>query len=191
MQNLVKYAMLGEVVACGAAIADNVAAAIFGGFVLIRSYKPLDIISIPTPVDLAVTVIHPQIEIKTADAREVLPKKIDLQTGISQWANVGGLISGLHTSNYDLIGKSMVDYVAEPARKHLIPFFNEIKEAALNQGAIGVGISGSGPSIFALSKGIKTAKNVKNAMDEVYKNTTIKYHTYVSIIGVKGSKLIK
>lgn len=187
---LVKFAMLGEIAACGSAIADNVAAAIYGGFILVRSYEPLDIISIPTPKELMVTAIHPQIEVKTADARKVIPSKITLKTAIAQWANVGGLISGLHTENYDLIANSLVDYVAEPARKHLIPYFDEVKESSLKSGALGVGISGSGPTIFALSKGIETANKVAEAMQKTYSETGIKYEIHVSKINQTGSKII-
>ena len=127
---LTKFAMFGEKVACGSAIADNVAAAIFGGFILVRSYHPLEIIKLPVPSELRVVAIHPQISIKTKDARAVLPKEIALKDAVTQWANVGGLISGLYTDNYNLISNSLVDIVAEPARKSLIPFFDDIKNSA-------------------------------------------------------------
>lgn len=188
---LTKFAMQGEVVACGSAIADNVAAAIYGGFILVRNYEPLDIVNIPSPSELVATVIHPQIEIKTEDARKVIPAEIPIKTAIAQWSNVGGLISGLHTSNFNLISKSLIDYVAEPARKHLIPHFDTVKNAAINSGALGASISGSGPSIFALSKGIETANNVAKAMDEVYKNLEIEYNIYVSRISKQGAKIIE
>ncbi|MAB49211.1 MAG: homoserine kinase [Flavobacteriaceae bacterium] len=186
---LTKFAMQGEVVACGSAIADNVAAAIYGGFILVRSYKPLDIVSIPTPTNLVATIIHPQIEIKTEDARKVVPTQIELKTAITQWSNVGGLISGLHSNNFDLIGRSLVDLVAEPNRKKLIPLFDDVKHYAISAGALGAGISGSGPSIFALSKNIETAKKVEEAMDAVYKNSGIEYSTYVSHISKTGTRI--
>ncbi len=186
---LTKFAMQGEVVACGSAIADNVAAAIYGGFILVRSYKPLDIVSIPTPTNLVATVIHPQIEIKTEDARKVVPTQIELKTAITQWSNVGGLISGLHSNNFDLIGRSLVDLVAEPNRKKLIPLFDNVKHSAISAGALGAGISGSGPSIFALSKNIETAKKVEEAMEAVYKNSGIEYSTYVSHISKTGTRI--
>lgn len=186
---LTKFAMQGEVVACGSAIADNVAAAIYGGFILVRSYKPLDIVSIPTPTNLVATIIHPQIEIKTEDARKVVPTQIELKTAITQWSNVGGLISGLHSNNFDLIGRSLVDLVAEPNRKKLIPLFDDVKHSAISTGALGAGISGSGPSIFALSKNIETAKKVEEAMDAVYKNSGIEYSTYVSHISKTGTRI--
>ena len=186
---LTKFAMHGEVVACGSAIADNVAAAIYGGFILVRSYAPLDIVSIPTPTNLVATVIHPQIEIKTEDARKVVPTQIELKTAITQWSNVGGLISGLYSNDFDLIGRSLVDLVAEPNRKKLIPLFDDVKQSAISAGALGAGISGSGPSIFALSKNIETAKKVEEAMDTVYKNSGIEYNTYVSHISKTGTRI--
>ena len=147
---LTKFSMLGEQAACGSQIADNVSAALFGGFVLVRSYKPLDIIKLPTPSELVATVIHPQIEVKTEDARNVLKSEVPLKDAITQWANVGGLISGLYTNDYSLIGRSLTDVIVEPARKHLIPHFDEVKNTAIEYGALGAGISGSGPTIFAL-----------------------------------------
>ncbi|MCB0399117.1 MAG: homoserine kinase [Winogradskyella sp.] len=187
---LTQFAMQGEVAACGSAIADNVAAAIYGGFILVRSYEPLDIVSIPIPTNLIATIIHPQIEIKTEDARKVVPKQIDTNTAIAQWANVGGLISGLYSKDFDLIGRSLVDLVAEPNRKALIPLFDDVKHVAISVGALGAGISGSGPSIFALSKNLETAKKVEVAMDTVYKNSGIDYSTYVSHISKTGIRIL-
>jgi homoserine kinase len=187
---LTKFAMQGEVVACGSAIADNVAAAIYGGFILVRNYEPLDIIQIPSPSELVVTVIHPQIEIKTEDARKVIPQNIPVKTAISQWANVGGLISGLHTRDFDLISRSLVDHVAEPQRKHLIPYFDIVKSAVIKNGALGAGISGSGPSIFALSKSKEIAEKVAEVMDSTYKYSGIAYNIYVSKISTQGTKII-
>lgn len=187
---LTKFAMQGEVVACGSAIADNVAAAIYGGFILVRNYEPLDIVQIPSPSELIATIIHPQIEIKTEDARKVVPQNISVKTAISQWANVGGLISGLHTSDFDLISRSLIDHVAEPHRKKLIPHFDEVKNASIKSGALGAGISGSGPSIFALSKGVETANKVAQAMNNVYKDSGIDYNIFISRISTQGAKII-
>ncbi|PQJ80322.1 homoserine kinase [Polaribacter porphyrae] len=187
---LTKFAMFGEEVACGTPIADNVAAAIYGGFVLVRSYEPLDIIKLPVPEKLRVVAIHPQIEVKTKDAREVLPKEIPLKNAITQWANVGGLISGLYTNNYELISNSLVDLVAEPARKSLIPFFNKVKESAVNAGALGAGISGSGPTIFALCEGDEIAEKVHKAINEAYKNTGIDFEIFISKVNSAGMKIL-
>jgi homoserine kinase len=188
---LTKFAMFGEEVACGSAIADNVAAAIYGGFVLVRSYNPLEIIKLPVPTELRVVAIHPQIEVKTKDAREVLPIEIPLKDAVTQWANVGGLISGLYTDNYDLISNSLVDIIVEPYRKKLIPFFDAVKTSAISAGALGAGISGSGPTIFALCKGDEIAKNVYQAMEESYRNTGITFEMFISKVNSKGMKIIE
>ncbi len=190
MLELTQFAMLGEEAACGSQIADNVSAALYGGFILVRSYKPLDIVKLPTPSELFATVIHPQIEVKTEDARNVLKSEIPLKDAITQWANVGGLVSGLHTSDYDLIGRSLIDVIVEPARKHLIPHFDAVKEAALKKGALGAGISGSGPTVFALSKGENTAKKVAEAMRTIYSNTMIDFEIYISKINSQGIKIL-
>jgi homoserine kinase len=188
---LVKFAMFGEEVACGSQIADNVAAAIYGGFVLIRSYEPLEIIKLPVPKELRLVAIHPQVEVKTKDARAVLPTKIDLKDAITQWANVGGLISGLYSKDYQLISNSLVDIIVEPYRKKLIPHFDEVKNAAIKSGALGAGISGSGPTIFALSKGDEDAKKVYSAINESYKNTGIEFTLFTSKINEKGIKILE
>ncbi|MFT6959462.1 MAG: homoserine kinase [Polaribacter sp.] len=186
-----KFAMFGEEVACGTQIADNVAAAIYGGFVLVRSYQPLEIIKLPVPSKLRVVAIHPQITIKTKDARAVLPEKIALKDAVTQWANVGGLISGLFTDNYPLISRSLVDIIVEPARKPLIPFFDEVKHSALKAGALGAGISGSGPTIFALCKGAKVAKKVNKSIQESYKNKGINFEMFISKVNQEGIRILK
>ncbi|WP_452221971.1 homoserine kinase [Lacinutrix salivirga] len=187
---LVEFAMLGEEVACGTPIADNVSAALFGGFVLIRSYNPLEIVSLPVPKDLFVTALHPQIEIKTEDARNVLPEHIPLQKAITQWSNVGGLISGLYTSDYDLISRSLQDVIVEPVRKKLIPHFDTVKNAALQAGALGAGISGAGPTIFAISKGETIANKVLENMQNAYKPTGIEFTIFNSKISTLGVRIV-
>jgi homoserine kinase len=122
-------------------------------------YSPLDIIKIESPSELYATVVHPQIELKS-DARSVLKQTVSLKSAIMQWGNVGGLIAGLYTQDYDLIGRSLHDEIVEPLRSVLIPGFDLIKKTAMENGALGSGISGSGPSIFALSKGRDTADKV-------------------------------
>ncbi|MDP6922811.1 MAG: homoserine kinase, partial [Lutibacter sp.] len=187
---LVPFAMEGERLASGAAHADNVAPALFGGITLVRSYDPLDVIGIPVPEQLFATIIHPQIEIKTADARELLKTKIPMRDAIRQWGNVGGLISGLYTEDYALISRSLQDHIVEPIRSLLIPAFDQLKKASLAAGALGAGISGSGPSVFALSKGKDTAHKVSAAMETVYKGLGIAYETHVSTINQEGIQLL-
>ena len=185
---LVDFAMYGEEVASGAKHADNIAPAIYGGITLIRSNSPLDIISIDYP-ELFVTILHPQIEVKTADARNILPKEIPLKNAVTQWANVAGLVTGFMQHDYNLISRSLEDVVVEPYRSRLIPHFYEVKNAGKNAGALGGGISGSGPSIFMLSRTLEIAANVELAMKEVYSKTGIEFHTHVSKINKEGVKL--
>ena len=189
-KELVQFAMQGEKLASGNAHADNVAPALLGGFTLVRSYNPLDIIKIESPSELYATVVHPQIELKTSDARSVLKQTVSLKSAIMQWGNVGGLIAGLYTKDYDLIGRSLHDEIVEPLRSVLIPGFDLIKQTALENGALGSGISGSGPSIFALSKGKETADKIAKAMSAVYDTMNLPYEIHVSKVNDEGMKII-
>lgn len=184
------FAMKGEAVASGSEHADNIAPGIFGGFTLIKSNQPLKILELPTPTYLFATVIHPQIEVKTAEARNILPKNIPLKDAITQWSNVGSLVHALHTNDYNLLGESLQDVIVEPYRSQLIPHFNTIKTESLKAGALGVGISGSGPSIFALSKGKENAEAVAKTMKNVYSKTNINFNVYVSKINTQGMNIL-
>lgn len=186
--DLIEFAMQGERLASGVAHADNVAPALLGGFTLVRSTAPLDVLKIHTPNELYATVIHPQIEVKTSDAREILRSSVPLKTAIKQWGNIGGLISGLYTEDYDLIGRSLEDYIVEPIRSILIPAFDSVKTESIKSGALGAGISGSGPSIFALSEGSKNASKVATAMKKVYDKVGIAYDVHISKINTEGIK---
>jgi len=184
------FAMKGEAVASGSEHADNIAPGIFGGFTLVKSNAPLQILELPTPSNLYATLIHPQIEVKTAEARSILPKNVPMQDAITQWSNVGSLVHALHTNDYTLLGDSLQDVIVEPYRSTLIPHYDEVKEAAINNGALGCGISGSGPSIFSLSEGIETAKKVEKAIQEVYGTTGIEFYTFTSKINAEGIKVL-
>ncbi len=190
LEELLPYAMEGERVACGAAHADNVAPGLYGGFVLIRSYDPLDVIKLKTPDKLYATLVHPHIEVQTKDAREILRKRIYFKDSVKQSGNVAGLIAGLLTSDYGLISRSMHDYIVEPTRSILIPGYNEVKDAVMDLGALGAGISGSGPSIFALSKDKITAEKIALKMKSVYAGFRIESETYVSKINQAGPKIL-
>jgi homoserine kinase len=187
---LTQFAIKGEALASKCEHADNLAPAMFGGFTLVKSVNPLEILEIPTPDDLYATIIHPQIEVKTSEARAILPKNIPLSDAITQWSNVGSLIHALHTSNYDLMEKSLHDAIIEPYRSQLIPHYHDVKNAVLKAGALGCGISGSGPSIFSLNKGIEIANNVKDAMNNVYSKTGIDFDIHVSKINSGGIKIL-
>lgn len=190
-QELVVYAMEGERKASGSAHADNVAPSLLGGFVLVRDYDPLDVVPLGTPVDLYCTVIYPQIELKTSLARSILKKEIPLKKGIRQWGNLAALMAGLLKGDYGLIGRSLHDEIFEPERSILIPLFKQTKEAALTAGALGCGISGSGPSIFALSATSQQAEEVKLAMQQAYAESGIEIKAYVSKVPEQGARLIE
>lgn len=188
---LTKFAMLGEEAACGSQIADNVAAAIYGGFILVQQYEPLAILKLPVPKELVAVAIHPQVEVRTEDARNVLPENIPLSNAVNQWANVGGLVSGLYTENYQTIARSLQDIIVEPARKHLIPYFEEVKNTAIKAGALGAGISGSGPTIFALCKGEENAKTVFENVETMYSKTGIDFTMVQSTINTQGVQILE
>ncbi len=190
LQELLPYAMEGERIACGAAHADNVAPALFGGFVLIRSYDPLDTIKLPVPEKLYATLIHPQIEVKTKDAREILRKEIFFRDSVKQSGNVAGLIAGLLLPDLDLLSRSLHDYIVEPIRSILIPGYDEVKKAALDAGALGAGISGSGPSLFALSDAKETAEKIGNEMSCVFATLEIESEVYVSKVNEHGPRIL-
>ena len=187
---LTQFAMKGEALASKCEHADNLAPALFGGFTLVKSLSPLEILKIPSPDNLYATIIHPQIEVKTANSRAILPKEVKLQEAIVQWANFGSLIHSLHTNNYQLMKRSLHDAIIEPHRSKLIPFYKEVKKAALNAGALGANISGSGPSIFSLCKGIETATLVSDAIKKVYLSTGIKFDIHISKINIEGIKVL-
>lgn len=186
---LVDLATAGEMAASGSRHADNLAPCIFGGFTLVRSSDPLDIVSLDLP-DLYATIIHPQIEIKTSEARAILPKDVPLSSAVRNWSNLGAFVAGLSRSDYDLMARAMSDEIVEPARKSLIPYFEEVKRACLDAGAMGGGISGSGPSIFILSKSRSLAVLVEAAMRDIYSGTGIIFKTYVSRISPYGVRAI-
>ena len=189
-KELVEFAMKGEAIASESEHADNVAPAILGGITLVRSSAPLDIIKIESPSELYATVIHPQIELKTSEMRAVLQPMIPLKSAILQWGNLGGLIAGFYTSDYELIGRSLHDEIVEPLRGPFIPKFDVIKKTALENGALGSGISGSGPSIFALSKGIETANRIAKAMFVIYEDMNMPFEIHVSKVNPEGVKII-
>ncbi len=187
---LIQFAMKGEELASGTPHADNVAPVLLGGFTLVRCSKEPDVIGLPSPSELYATVLHPKIELKTSDARAVLKKNIMLEKAIQQWGNLAALVSGLYTNDYDLIGRSLVDVVIEPHRSALIPGFQELKKAATDSGALGSGISGSGPSMFALSRGEAAAIRVGESMRQAFLKYNIEFELHISKINPKGIHII-
>lgn len=185
-RDLLPFAMEGERIACGSAHADNVGPSLMGGFIVVRSYEPLDIIQIKTPDELYATIVHPQVEVNTKDARNILRREVSLKNTITQMGNVAGLIAGLMKPDYDIISRSLVDVIIEPIRSILIPQFDDVKNAALENGALGCSISGSGPAMFALSKDLDTAHKVGEAMRKGFAKVDIESTCYVSTINQNG-----
>ncbi len=188
--DLVRFAMNGEKVASGVKHADNIAPCIHGGVTLVRSIFPLEVIALPSPT-LFVTIVHPQIEVRTADARSILKQNVQLKDAIKQWGNIAGLVAGLMKGDYDLIGRSLEDVIIEPVRSILIPGFDDLKKACKAAGALGGGISGSGPSIFFLSKEKETALAVEQEMKKIYEGLGLAHHTYVTTINQEGVTIEK
>ncbi len=189
-KELIKFAMCGEMAASGSKHADNVAAVLLGGFTFVRDSIENDYFKLNTPIEIAFTVIHPKIELKTKDSRAVVKDKVSMKNMIEQSANLGAFISGLYTEDYELIGRSIKDVIIEPLRSVLIPKFEEIKLVSINSGALGCGISGSGPSVFAMSKGVTTAKNVGNAMKKIYDKLDLDYDVHISCVNDVGIRIL-
>jgi homoserine kinase len=189
-KDLVQFAMHGEKLASGVKHADNITPCIYGGVTLIRSIHPLDIVPLKAP-PIYVTIVHPQIEVKTSDARQILRREVQLKDAIKQWGNIAGLVAGFLQNDFDLIGRSLEDVIVEPIRSILIPCFDEVKQKCLAVGALGGGISGSGPSIFMLSKDELTAQNVEKEMIHIYTRIGIDFNTFVTTINNVGVTIIE
>lgn len=188
---LVEFAMEGEsLIGGGAHHADNVGPAIMGGVVLIRGYEPLDIIKLPIPDNFFTAVVHPHITVTTKDGRNVLPREISLKTAVTQWGNVGGLVAGLALGDMALVGRSVRDAVAEPARKHFIPGYDELKAALLDAGALGVNIAGSGPAVFAITDSISGAEKLCRTMSAHFTARGIDADVYPSKISGRGARVM-
>ncbi|MFD1316166.1 homoserine kinase [Namhaeicola litoreus] len=188
---LIDFAREGERLACGFPITDNVAPALLGGFTLVKHDEPQKILKLPVLKDLFIVILHPQIEIKTSEARAILPIQVDLNLAVKQWANVGAFVHALHTQDELLFAASLHDYIVEPHRSKLIPGFEEIKDTALEQGALGCGISGSGPSIFSFCKGIQSAQNVKDKLEKIYRSKNIPFQIHISKINPVGIQIVE
>jgi homoserine kinase len=187
---LIPHAMEAERIACGAAHADNVAPSLLGGFVLVRGYHPLDVVRVPLTARLFCTLVHPHLELKTEDSRSVLKPTISLKDAITQNGNTAGLMVGLMSSDYDLISRSLHDVIAEPVRSVFIPGFDKIRAEVKQKGALGCGISGSGPTLFALSKDEQTARQAGQLIEKHFLSAGLKSESYVSEINLQGAKII-
>lgn len=187
---LLPFAVQGEELACGHGHADNVAPALLGGITLIRGYDPLDVIKLPAPPSLFASVVFPHVDVPTRDARQMVRANVSLRDAVTQWGNIGGLVAGLYSNDYDLIGRSMHDGIIEPTRAILIPEFYEMRRLALASGALGFGISGSGPSVFAFAKSKGTAGQITDALQALLRGQGVDSYGYVSAINTTGPREI-
>ena len=190
-EELVPFAMEGEGAASQSRHADNVAPALLGGFTVVRSYEPLDIIRVPVNMELWFTIVHPHIEVKTSDSKRMLKKELTLQQGITQWGNVAGMIVALVSGDKELLGRSLHDPLIEPVRSMLIPGFREAKQAVLREGVIGASISGSGPSIFAISENREQADRAAQAFHHIFNKFRIEHRTYISDLNKDGAIVLE
>jgi homoserine kinase len=189
---LLKYAIEGEKIASGESVhLDNIAACLYGGFILVRSRNPIDIVALPVPDNLFCTVIHPQIEIRTESSRKILRKQIPLEKAVTQWGNVAGTISALYQEDFELLKRSFDDVIVVPDRSQLIPYYQDLHQVAMDSDAIGCSISGSGPSIFALSSDSETARKIGSNMSAVLTDVKIGHDIYISKINTQGPKVIE
>lgn len=189
-EELIPYAIQGEVLVSDAYIADNVAASMLGGIVLVKSALPLRLLKLPIIKDLWAVVVRPDRVVETSQARAILPKEVGMGAAISQAANVGSFVQAMHLGDYDLLAESLQDHLAEPYRKSLIPEFDPIRYAAMQAGAIGGGISGSGPGIFHLCRGEQSAHQVKEAIEETCGTLKVDFDMYISAVTKQGAKVI-
>jgi homoserine kinase len=188
---LLECAMVGEIAGCGAAHPDNVAPALYGGFVLARSAQPPDIVRLPVPDELCCAVLHPHLEVETGAARALLGDSVPLGDAVRQWGNVGALVAGLFLNDLALIARALEDRVAEPKRAWLVPGFHAVKQAAIGAGALGCSLSGSGPSIFALCATLERAELIGEAMHQAFAAATgVAADRWVSAVGRQGARIV-
>jgi len=192
LETLMACAFEGERIGAGSAHGDNIAPAVYGGFVLVRVPNPPDVVRLPVPAGLTAVVVHPDLEIETAKARALLGTHVPLADAIREWANLGAFVDALHRGDFDLLSRSLEDTIAEPRRASLVPGLAEIKRAAVDAGALGCSFSGSGPSLFALCRSIADGERVARAMTDAVVTHIggAAPHTYVSPIAPHGARIV-
>lgn len=189
-EELLEFALEGEALASKSYHADNVAPSLLGGFQVVRSYEPLELFRIPTPEALRVLIIFPDVEVKTAEAKGLVPKELSVKDAREQWGNVGALIHAMHAEDYKLMSHAITDRIAEPVRKKLIPHYGQVKQTAMQFGAVGFNISGSGPSMFALFKSSESAKACMTEVEKIYHKANLPVMLNLSKINPRGCEVI-
>lgn len=186
-EELIAFAAEGERIACGAPHLDNVAPCLLGGLVMLHESAPL---SLPLPKGLFLLSFFPKIKVHTKDARAILDQKVPVNLMKSQIGHMAAFIKSLYSNNLNLFSKSLKDLIVEPKRKLLIPKFDELKQTALKEGALAFGISGSGPSVFAICKNQKTCETIQQNMLNLYKETGIQVFCHLEELKVSSGTYI-
>ncbi|MCH7855666.1 MAG: homoserine kinase [Gemmatimonadetes bacterium] len=171
---------------------DNIAPALHGGIVMVRPEEPGIVIPLPVPTGLSVALIHPDLELETSEMRGILPDVLPLKEAVRQWADCSAFVVGLYEEDWDLIKRALVDRVAEPHRSRFIPGFDAVRSAGLEAGALGAGLSGSGPSMFALCRTMAEAQSAATAMADAFAQVGVEgADTHVSEVGDTGAHVIE
>lgn len=189
-EELISYAMLGEQAACGSAHADNATPALLGGLNLIQSYDPFRVVRIPVPEELWVCVIHPAVILKTSEARSVLPKEVPLRTASQQLGLMGGFLSAVRDRDWELLRASFADLLVEPYRAGFIPFFHEMRAIAVETGAFGLSIAGSGPTLFTLSLGSDSAERIGTELKQFLEGQALRSEYFCCSCSNEGSSIL-
>ncbi|NNF25912.1 MAG: homoserine kinase [Gemmatimonadetes bacterium] len=187
-EDLLRAAVEGEAAGSGAAHADNAAPALLGGLVLVLPGEPLTWTRIPTPADMYVAIAHPDLEVETRGARDLLPRTLDVGTAVRQWGNAAGFVAACYQGDWDLLRRCGVDAFAEGVRKNLVSGFDGVVASAVQAGAATSGLSGSGPSVFALCRGEETAERVAAAMSAAFEAEGVASQTFVSMVATEGAR---
>jgi homoserine kinase len=186
---LLEAALAGEMVASGGRHADNLAASLLGGFTIVRSHDPLEVTRLDAPPALRLVVVLPEMEIETRYARSILPESIPLGAAKANWSHVAAMVAAVARGQVADIGRAVVDAVAEPARRHLIPGFDEVKRAALEAGAFGCSISGAGPAVFAIANQ-ETGDRVAAAMHAAFARHGLGARHFVAAPDNRGARRV-
>ncbi len=189
---LLECAMIGERKGSGADHADNAAPSLAGGFVLVLPGRPPEMVALPTPGDLVLAIVHPALEVETRRARTILGDTIPLEAGVEQWGNAAGLVAGLMTDDWELIARCMRDAVAEPVRAKLVPGFETVRDCALAAGAAAAGLSGSGPTLFAICRGREAAEAVALDMAGAFRDEVgVESDIVISSVNREGARILE
>lgn len=189
-EQLLAFALEGEAFASKCYHADNVAPSLLGNMQVVRSYSPLEWFSVAVPQELKVLIMFPDVPIKTSEAKQLVPKEINVNTARNQWGNVAALVHALHTRDFQLLQKSIEDFIAEPVRKASIPYYDEAKVMACESGAVGYNISGSGPSMFAFFTNEAAQEVAANSVRSLYESKGIPVSVFKAQVDTKGCRVI-